>query len=377
MRCSLKYRILIPCPGLGVVRRGYESALAQCAEILNESELFDVLVLGGGVNNSVDKVIPCIKRSIFFRAGKLISPERAYSLEQLTFFLFALKKVKEFKPHVLYLSDELLARCFFMLRKFLRAKYRVLFRNGAPCKPPFDFCDHVQQLSPTHYSVARKLGVNHDKMSLVFPGFTFDDDAYSAKPDEVLWLRDSLGLPRNRKILITVGAIGKNFKRHDYLIDEISKVHPRPFFVILGEMDSGAEIIKAKAIQLLGEDVMLKSVAPESVSAYLRAADLYVHGALSEGFCRSIVEAAAEGKPCLLHDAEVFRGILAEYPYFADFTKPGSLAALVKDCLEKHTNMKIQEEQQLFVRRHYGWLKLKERFCGLLEGQAKLSLYNC
>lgn len=370
----MRYRILIPCPGLGVVKRGYEAALAQCAHVLRETDQFDVMVFGGKYAPGIDVAIPSVQRSWLAPAGDLISPKRAYRLEQASFFTMSAIKMLRFAPHVVYVSDQPLAHHFFTLRRYSGLKYRILFRNGAPCKPPFSYCDHVQQLHPFHYAEAIDRGESPEKMTLLPPGFTFASVPATHPRAGSTSLRKSLGLPDGRPILIAVGAIGNNYKRSDYNIEEVARLQDRPFLVMLGELDRGADRIKALASELLGEGVLVRTVPGEELPRYLQAADLFVHAAFSEGFGRAIIEAAAEGKPCLLHDTEVYRSLLGEYPCYADFSQAGSLAALVRACLAKPLDTAHLIAQQQFVREQYSWQSVSSTYIDLIRDQAKLAL---
>ncbi|HIJ88080.1 MAG TPA: glycosyltransferase [Desulfuromonadales bacterium] len=366
---SLKPRVLVVCPGIGFVRRGYETSMAQNASIFQKSpDIVSLLLKGAGTESDVERVIPSIKRHWLKPVGRLCSAHTAYRLEQLSFFIAALQTVKKFSPDIIYISDELMAKMFYKYRRLLGGRYKIVFRNGAPQFPPFNFSDHIQQVSPVHYERAIELGETPERMTLLPEGFIIPEHLQNNISDQKKALREQLQLPTSRTIALVIGAVGDNFKRIPYIIDEFSQVPDRPYLVILGDRESAAVKIDKKIKTRLNNEAVIRTVAPELVIDYCRAADIFVHGALSEGFGRAIIEAASAGMPCLIHSAPAFHFLLGDFGIYGDFTRNGGLAATLNDFLAKP---QFTDEKRLaqhrFVYERFSWDRLAPKYISMLK----------
>jgi glycosyltransferase involved in cell wall biosynthesis len=98
-------------------------------------------------------------------------------------------------------------------------------------------------------------------------------------------------------------------------------------------MDEHSPEILELAEQSLGAgNFAAKSVRPDQVADYYRAADIFVLGSLKEGFGRVYLEALMHGLPTIGHRHPVIEYVLGDVGIVADLEKPGELAdALLRE----------------------------------------------
>ncbi|MBA2517166.1 MAG: glycosyltransferase, partial [Solirubrobacterales bacterium] len=176
-----------------------------------------------------------------------------------------------------------------------------------------------------------------------------------------------LGLPVDRPIVLSVGALDRSHKRQDYVITEHARLPPpRPHLVLLGHESAESPAIRALARERLpSEDITLKSVPAGEVADYYAAADVFVLASTREAFGRVLVEALAHGLPCIAHDYDVPRWVLGEHGTFADLTVPGGLADAVSEVLSVPDGRAA--DRHAYVRAHYSWDALRPRYVELIR----------
>ena len=109
------------------------------------------------------------------------------------------------------------------------------------------------------------------------------------------------------------------------------------------------------------------SIPSTEVGAYYQASDLFVLPSVHEGFGRVFGEAMLRGLPCLAHDYPVARYVLGDLGFFADFTQPGHLTALLRHCLENLAGLsRMADERRNAVRERFGWERLLPAYEQLL-----------
>jgi len=169
-------------------------------------------------------------------------------------------------------------------------------------------------------------------------------------------LRQRLGLPPDKKILITVGAIVKR-KGIDFLLDVFKDVvckHDNVLFVLIGPYEGFgvdepfAQQMRASAqTKSLRDKVWFKG-SVENVQEYLQASDIFVFAGRQEGSPNSIREAMACGLPAISLHLSGCTG---------DMIDSGANGFLIdvtnKQELEDYTNHEINDRncKQQFVGR--------------------------
>jgi glycosyltransferase involved in cell wall biosynthesis len=249
----------------------------------------------------------------------------------------------------------------------------LLFSNGGPVHPPFSRTDCVHQVAPCFYDEALFAGEPADKHFLVPYGISIIPPPCDARTHLREALRRRLGLPLDRKVVLSAGWIQRVHKRMDYVIEEIAQLpQPRPFLQLLGAMDQGSTEILDLASRLLGpEGFSARSVPYDEVFDYFRAADYFVLASMTEGFGRVYLEALMHGLPTIAHDGPVTQYVLGSYGVMADLSKPGELASVLRTELRHEPDPGLARSRWQSVRDRFGWAVLAPdyramfQFCGL------------
>jgi len=142
------------------------------------------------------------------------------------------------------------------------------------------------------------LGVSPNKLHVIPNGY----DKNLFKPIPLYEARKKLGLPLNKKILLSVGNL-VDVKGHTYLVDAMRIVLKKRNDVILVIVGSGPlkERLQKKAKKLgLNEKILFVGWKKHNeIPLWMNGSDLFVLPSLSEGFPTVIPEAMACGKPVI------------------------------------------------------------------------------
>lgn len=369
-----KIKVFLICSGLGNVNRGFESFTQECFHALSSVPELDInLFKGGGESKKRQIVLWNFPRDSWLAnyLGKL-TRRGAYYIEQTSFTFSLLPYIFQQKPDVIYFSDGIVGNILWHWRKKTGQSYKLLFSNGGPLSPPFHRWDHIQQVAPIHLQGAIQAGEPLEKQSLVPYGINMDAELKILSTADKAALRRKLELPDNLPIILSVAAINKSHKRLDYLIREIAQLpKPRPYLLMLGQIEAESAEIMALANELLEPDkFQIKTVASDQIVDYYQVADAFVLASLGEGFGRVFLEAMSYGLPCLAHDYEVSRFVLKDEGYFGNFELAGSLTSLISDVLSQNNdNSKLRRHQSVYER--FSWKKLHLDYFKMINHCAK------
>lgn len=367
-----KVTVFLLCSGLGHISRGFESFTQECFDALSgEPELNLTLFQGGGRSEGKQITLWNLPRSAPLTEwlGKK-TRKGGYWLEQITFTLSLLPHVIRQKPDVIYFSDCNIGNLLWHWRRLTKQDFKLLLSNGGPLKPPFPRWDFVQQISQPIADAALAAGQPAEKQSLVPYGFQMSPLS-NLPPETVAAKRTDLGLPLNRTIVLSVGAINSVQKRMDYVIREMANLpQPRPFLLLIGQQDEGTPQITELADELLGADgFAIKTVTHEKISDYYQVADAFVLASLHEGFGRVFVEAMSHGLPCMANDYAQVRSLLGDSGYYADFSQPSQLTQLLCGLLlalpKNGPEMKLRRHQSVYQR--FSWAELKPKYIAMIQ----------
>ena len=139
----------------------------------------------------------------------------------------------------------------YWFRRWIGVRYRLLFSNGGPCRPPFVRLDFVHQVNPVQLEEALRAGEPADKHIMVPYGV--DRRPASRRSRLRRALRERLGLPAHQPVVLSVGWISRTHKRMDYVVEEVPPAAaPRPFLMLLGALDRSSDEILRLAHERLG-----------------------------------------------------------------------------------------------------------------------------
>ena len=362
-------KVFLICSGLGNVKRGFESFTQECFDALSQVPELDITLFKGG-GKSTDRQISLwnFPRDSWLgiQLGKLTG-RGAYFVEQVSFTCSLLFHIFRQQPDVIYFSDGTVGNVLWHWRKKTGQQYKLLFSNGGPLSPPFDRCDRVQQVAPTHLQTALQAGEPIEKHILVPYGIKMDPQLKVLSASEKANLRHKLELPDDLPIILSVAAINKSHKRMDYLIREVAHLpQPRPYLLMLGQIESESPEIVELANQLLERDrFQIKTVASHQIPDYYQVADAFVLASLSEGLPRVLLESMSYGLPCIAHDYEIARFVLKDEGYFGNFELVGSLASIIPQVLtQNNDDSKLRRHQS--ARERFSWDKLRSKYVDMI-----------
>lgn len=162
--------------------------------------------------------------------------------------------------------------------------------------------------------------------------------------DRNLELRLRLGIPKDAKVLLSVGELNKN-KNHKLIIDAVSKIDPTVYYVICGDGELRDEYERYISKKGLTERIRLVGYRFD-IPEFYRMADLFVFPSLREGIPGAVMEAIATGVPVIASDIRGVRDIVPDKAYRFDPTEPTDLAKLIVSVLDKDNteNLKLNLE---------------------------------
>jgi 1,2-diacylglycerol 3-alpha-glucosyltransferase len=356
--------VLIVCPGLGRILRGFESFFAAAFEALRGQDAVDLyLFKGAGRRDLQARALWNLPRN--GRVAKLLGRavgRSGYFFEQVSFFVSLLPHLRTKRPSVVYVSDVVLANLLAKARRFFG--YRVLYCNAGPTLPRFlHRWEHIHQVSPQYLDAAVADGVGSERQTLLPYGVPIAPEPSFPQTAERASLREKLGLPVERPVLLSVGAINRSRKRMDYLIQEVASMGAgRPYLLLVGALEEDSDALVRMGQDLLPGGFGVRSVEREQVRDYYRAADAFALASVAEGFGLVYVEALSHGLPCLVHDYPTSRFVLGDVGNFGDFLQPGSLAAMIRGLTEEDLGTEAAQARHRWAYERFSWDRLGPKY---------------
>lgn len=365
------------CSGLGTTQRGYEDFFDSLFIRLKESnDLQITLFKGGGPDAERERRLWNLPRQSKYavwlgeklgRGNREIG--RGYYIEQLTFFFALLPHLIIQRPQIVYVSDKDLCGFLSRWKRLTKQSFSLLFRNGGQYPPPYIGFDYVQQVTKPFYQRALNADCSPDQQIFLPEGFDLEQVFRQLSKEEKKVLQRRLSLPTDRPVVLCVSAVNCSSKRVDYVVREISRLpSPQPFLQVLGQFDKETPaILKLAESNLTPGNYAFGSTSVDELKKYYSVADLFVLASFREGFGRVMVEALAAGLPCLAHDYDIPKYVLAEHGYYADFRQPGALAKLIIHTLEQTHPPQISRERHAAVYQRFSWDVLLSKYIETIQ----------
>jgi 1,2-diacylglycerol 3-alpha-glucosyltransferase len=366
-------RVFIPCSGLGRVARGFETFTREVSDALRGDPRLEVRVFAGGATaDRDDTVLPSLARSsrAAMTIGALVR-RSPYFVEQGSFFTALLPHLILGRPDLVYFADLNIGNACWHWRRLSGQRYRLLFYNGGATTRPFTRADMVQQLVSVYRDDAIARGESPERNVVLPHGVAIPPALFAPARGP---LRESLGLPVDRQVVLAVGTLDQRTKNIPYLLRELASLPaPRPLLVLLGAATPETPAILTLATELLGADgFQWHSVAHTEMPRWYAAADAFVMASLREGFGLAYVEALAHGLPVLAHDYAVARELLGDDGCYGDFQQSGVLTALLQRVLDRGTDDFTRHARHRHAFDRFSWERLRERYAELLIAAAAM-----
>src|SRR5277367_1357773 len=235
-----KIGVVFSCTGIGTTNRGIESFFQEAYDNLHEIAGIDAHVVKGvGNGQSGERVARMLRRDgIVANAIGKLTGRSAYAIEQWSSLASVYGVIRECRADVVFYSEANLGFGLRWLRSVTGRRFVLLFSNGGPLRGSFSRMDLVHQVTPTYLREALDAGEDPRKHMFVPYGFKLSRAWSPPTRVEKVAIRQRLGLPTDRQILISVGWISHLQKRMDYVVRELAACdEPKPFLVMLGWQD--------------------------------------------------------------------------------------------------------------------------------------------
>jgi glycosyltransferase involved in cell wall biosynthesis len=326
-------RIAIACSGLGHVRRGNETWAADLAQALHENGA-DVTLFGGGRSVEVACRFSPIRNWPREARGirSLLSWHRRYLLEQLSFAVFLLKRLRKEPFDIVHVPDPALA--WQIQRCASDYKHRVIYKDGLLLGP--EWCskfDFVHVLAPYYFEAGTRAGVA-TKNWFAIPHMVNTKRFVPAIDRKEVRRRLGQEIPDDALVVMAAGdfAPGSN-KRLDWILNEFAAANPPGAHLIIAGQSASSEFQRFSEIatSALGDRVHLfTNVNTTQMVELYQAADIFAHAALREPFGIVFLEAMACGLPIAAHQYDVTRWIVGNAGETIDMSAPGQLGDLLR-----------------------------------------------
>lgn len=226
----------------------------------------------------------------------------------------------------------------------------------------FNSADQVLTVSEKNNEYLKDMGVNNVK---VFPnGYTTDLFHFKEKEP----CREKLGLPMDKKIIITIGNL-ETVKGYEYLVKALDIVKEKnPNFLCL---HIGAGSLEGKIKSMVSERgldkyiTFLGRIPHNKLVDYFGASDFFVSSSLAEGNPTVMFESLGCGKPFIGTKVGGVPEIISsqEYGLLCDSGDEKALAENILQALDKDWNT----EKILSYAEEFSW----ENICKNIEGVYK------
>ncbi|MEO7912513.1 MAG: glycosyltransferase family 4 protein [Roseiflexaceae bacterium] len=364
-------RVLFLCSGLGRIQGGYETFTRECYDALKSDPSLEIVLLkGGGKSQENEFSIFAIPRSgrIANVLGRL-TRTHAYAIEQASFSLSCIAYILRYRPQVVYFSDRTVGRVLYRIRNALNMKFEILLSNGGGFPPPYGYTDYIHHVTPTHLIRSINMGIATEKQAFIPYGFHINREFTAISKKAKKGYKEKLDIDTNRPVLLSVGALQREQKRTDFLIQEISTMpEPRPYLIMLGRETSDTAVLREMATQKLGaNNFRMLSVAANEVEQYYCAADCFVMTSLSESFGRVYVEALSHGLPCIVHEYDTTRYVMGNHATLADLSKEGVLPSLIAQELDCDNGELLQQQRHSYAFDNFSWRQLLPEYVEMLH----------
>lgn len=150
------------------------------------------------------------------------------------------------------------------------------------------------------------------------PGVGVDVEHFKNMQVDIIEKRESLGVPINAKVLLSVGELNKN-KNHQVVIKALSKFDSSNYYyVIVGKgQNKNKEYLESLA-KSLNVNLVLLGYRTDIAELY-KVADLFILPSIREGLNVSLIEALASGCRAIASDIRGNRDMLSASKLFAPF----------------------------------------------------------
>ncbi|MGI6265157.1 MAG: glycosyltransferase family 4 protein [Acutalibacteraceae bacterium] len=195
--------------------------------------------------------------------------------------------------------------------------------------------DDLVTVNPHFVEDLVEAGIERDKITYI-PNCVSTDAFYPLSAEEKAALRDRLGLPRDKRIVIGAGQLQIRKGVLDFV--EVAKAHPDKLFLWLGgfsfgKISDGYEQIKAVMAAPPDNLRFVGMVDRGEMNDWYNAADLLLLPSFAELFPMTILEALNCHMPIVVRDLPEYHGVVSDYVRMCPDTD-GFVSAIDRLCTD-------------------------------------------
>ena len=233
-----------------------------------------------------------------------------------------------------------------------------LFELIRECRPSFVAVSHAMA------DRLINMGLDSDDLTIISHGFY--EDAVAPEYDDRKLIREQMGWPMGKKVLLFVSAQVDNPVKGCSVFLEALKELPDQNSWVAYIAGNKYEISRRNSSALGSNVKFLGKIPGSEIQKYFRACDIYVTPTYDETFGRTVVEALAEGAGVVCSDLPVLREVSMGC---ADFFPPGGVEALRISLLRsmKMVNSKERLDVAKKIRKKFSKNQMAEKYVELYE----------
>ena len=225
--------------------------------------------------------------------------------------------------------------------------------------------DHIITVSNRNKGImVKRLGIDKEKISIIPNGF----DGNKFYPKEKKEVREELGLPKNKKIILNVANL-VNVKGQKYLIESIEEISKRRkdiLCIIIGSGELKRELENKIKKSNLGDYIKLAGARHhDEIPLWMNAADVFVLPSLNEGNPTAMFEALGVGLPFVGTKVGGIPEIITseDYGLLVEPANPEDLAEKILIALDKKWN----REKILNYAEQFTWANIAKETLKIYE----------
>ena len=297
-----------------------------------------------------------------------------FVVEHVAHGLALIPLVRARRPEVVYLSEWHVGAVLSRWRRISGQRFSIVLNNGSSSTPPYDHFDLVQHLTPGAHRWAVDRGADPERSAVLPYGFDIPAQLDRVDGGERRALRERLGLPADRRIVISVAALNRQ-KRIDYLVEEVAALpEPRPFLLMLGQVEEETAPLRKLAEERLGAgEHSMRTVPQHEVRQFLDASDVFVLCSLWEALPLALVEAMGRGLPSIAHRHPVMEYALGDRGRAGDLEKPGALRELLAAIGDDELAPERVLERHRSTYEQFSWDALRPQYVELFRRAVTLA----
>lgn len=338
-------RIAIILKSIGIANRGAETFFIELTQYL--SQYYDIDVYSMGIAEEIKEHIiqvPCEMGHFLASYSKLYSrlPILSWFLNRSRHFVFLQPSAfynRKFTKKVYhsYIKNQKYALLFpgggshgmRFLMKYRKLHNAPFIYAGEGGIGPGDW--QVLRCRPDTYICLSSLQLKWAKqywsrVCLIPNGTYIANFQKELKSD-----REGFYIQKNHRLVIAVGHLDIDFKRHQLTIEAVSRLSDVDL-LILGRGDA-KKIFEDLASEKMPGRCVIKEVPHEETPYYYKSADVFTLASLGEPFGIVYIEAMAAGLPVVTTDDTVRREIVGDAGLFCNVEDPEEYAEALAKAL--------------------------------------------